>query len=36
MASTRETEEDADQLIRGLTNHWLLRGSTPRVKEEMP
>jgi phospholipid/cholesterol/gamma-HCH transport system substrate-binding protein len=36
MASTQETVEDADQLIQGLKNHWLLRGSMPRVKEEMP
>lgn len=36
VASTEETVEDADKLIRGLQNHWLLRGSMPRIKEEMP
>jgi hypothetical protein len=36
LAATQETVEDADKLILGLQNHWLLRGSMPRVKGEMP
>ena len=36
LATTQETVEDADKLILGLRNHWLLRGSMPRVKGEMP
>ena len=36
LATTQETVEDADKLILGLQNHWLLRGSMPRVKGEMP
>ncbi|MGA2954442.1 MAG: MlaD family protein [Thermodesulfobacteriota bacterium] len=36
LASTQDTTEDADKLILGLQNHWLLRGSMPRVKGEMP
>ena len=36
LATTQETVEDADQLILGLKNHWLLRGSMPKVKGETP
>lgn len=36
LGTTQETVEDADNLILGLQNHWLLRGSMPRVKGEMP
>ena len=36
LATTQEAVEDADRLILGLQNHWLLRGSMPQVKGEMP
>ena len=36
LATTQETVEDADKLILDLQGHWLLRGSLPRVKGEMP
>jgi phospholipid/cholesterol/gamma-HCH transport system substrate-binding protein len=36
LETTQETVGDADTLIQGLENHWLLRGSMPRVKGETP
>jgi phospholipid/cholesterol/gamma-HCH transport system substrate-binding protein len=35
MTTTQETTEDTDKLIRGLQNHWLLRGSMPKGPREM-
>ena len=36
LETTQETVGDADTLIQGLENHWLLRGSMPKVKGETP
>ena len=36
LATTQESVEDADRLIQGLQNHWLLRGSMPKVSKETP
>jgi len=36
LASSQETVEDADKLILGLQNHWLLRGSMDRGPGEAP
>ncbi len=36
LTATQETVEDTDKLLQGLQNHWLLRGSMPQVKGEMP
>ena len=35
LATTQESTEDADKLIQGLQNHWLLRGSIPRGKGDL-
>jgi phospholipid/cholesterol/gamma-HCH transport system substrate-binding protein len=34
MTTTQETTEDADKLIQGLQNNWLLRSSMPKSKGE--
>ena len=36
LSTTHETVEEAEKLIQGLQNHWLLRGSMPKVKGETP
>jgi phospholipid/cholesterol/gamma-HCH transport system substrate-binding protein len=36
VASTHESVEDADKLIQGLQNHWLLRGSMPKTRSDTP
>jgi phospholipid/cholesterol/gamma-HCH transport system substrate-binding protein len=36
LATTHESVEDADRLIQGLQNHWLLRGSMPKVPKNTP
>jgi phospholipid/cholesterol/gamma-HCH transport system substrate-binding protein len=35
LATTQETSEDADRLIQGLQNHWLLRGSMPKGPKDL-
>ena len=34
LATTHESVEEAEKLIQGLQNHWLLRGSMPRVQRD--
>ncbi len=36
LASTQETLEEAERLIQGLQNHWLLRGSMPKMRADTP
>ncbi len=36
LATTHESVADADKLIQGLQNHWLLRGSMPKVPGDTP
>jgi len=36
LASTRESMEEAEKLIQGVQNHWLLRGSMPKSRAETP
>ena len=36
LATTHESVEEADKLIQGLQNHWLLRGSMPKVHRDTP
>jgi phospholipid/cholesterol/gamma-HCH transport system substrate-binding protein len=36
LASTHESVEEAEKLIQGLQNHWLLRGSMPKVQRDTP
>jgi len=36
LATTHETVEEAEKLIQGLQNHWLLRGSMPKLRGETP
>ena len=36
LETAEEAVEDADTLVRGLQNHWLLRGTMPRPKDKMP
>ncbi len=34
VATTHESVEEAEKLIQGLQNHWLLRGSMPKVQTD--
>jgi hypothetical protein len=34
LASTHENMEEAEKLIQGLQNHWLLRGSMPKSRSD--
>jgi len=36
LATTHESVEEAEKLIQGLQNHWLLRGSMPKVQRDTP
>jgi phospholipid/cholesterol/gamma-HCH transport system substrate-binding protein len=36
IATTHESVADADRLMQGLQNHWLLRGSMPKVPSDTP
>jgi phospholipid/cholesterol/gamma-HCH transport system substrate-binding protein len=36
LASTHESVEEAEKLIQGLQNHWLLRGSMPKTRSDTP
>lgn len=36
LATTQESVEEAERLIQGLQNHWLLRGSMPKVPRDTP
>lgn len=36
LTTTHESVEEAEKLIQGLKNHWLLRGSMPKVRGETP
>jgi hypothetical protein len=36
LATTHESVEEAERLIQGLQNHWLLRGSMPKVQRDTP
>ena len=36
LATTQETTEDTDKLIRAMQNHWLLRGSMTKEREDSP
>ncbi len=36
LALTQETMEEGGRLIQGLQNHWLLRGSMPKSRSEVP
>ena len=36
LASTHESMEEAEKLIQGLQNHWLLRGSMPKSRSDTP
>jgi phospholipid/cholesterol/gamma-HCH transport system substrate-binding protein len=36
MSTTQESMEEAEKLIQGLQNHWLLRGSMPKGREDTP
>jgi hypothetical protein len=36
LATTHESVEEADKLIQGLQNHWLLRGSMPKARRDTP
>ena len=36
LATTQESLEEAEKLIVGLQNHWLLRGSMPKGREDTP
>ena len=36
LATTHESVEEAERLIQGLQNHWLLRGSMPKVPRDTP
>ena len=36
LSTTHESMEEAERLIQGLQNHWLLRGSMPKVQRDTP
>jgi phospholipid/cholesterol/gamma-HCH transport system substrate-binding protein len=36
VATTQDSVEEAEKLLRGLQQHWLLRGSMPKSTEETP
>ena len=36
LATTHESVEETEKLIQGLQNHWLLRGSMPKVRSDTP
>ena len=36
LSTTHESVEEAERLIQGLQNHWLLRGSMPKVQRDTP
>lgn len=36
LTTTQESIEEAEKLIEGLQNHWLLRGSMPRARGDAP
>lgn len=36
LATTHESVAEAEKLIQGLQNHWLLRGSMPNVQRDTP
>jgi len=36
MVTTHESIEEAEKLIQGLQNHWLLRGSMPKARKDTP
>ena len=36
VATTQESVEEAEKLIQGLQNHWLLRGSMEQTREGSP
>jgi hypothetical protein len=36
LATTHESVAEAEKLIQGLQNHWLLRGSMPQVPSDTP
>jgi phospholipid/cholesterol/gamma-HCH transport system substrate-binding protein len=36
LSTTHESVEEAERLIQGLQNHWLLRGSMPKVPRDTP
>lgn len=36
LATTHESVEEAEKLVQGLQNHWLLRGSMPKVQRDTP
>ena len=36
LATTHESVEEGERLVQGLQNHWLLRGSMPKVQRDTP
>jgi phospholipid/cholesterol/gamma-HCH transport system substrate-binding protein len=36
LTTTQETVEEAEKLIKGLQDHWLLRGSMPKTRNDTP